>query len=483
MIQIFLAHASEDKDAVIDLYNRLKAKGFKPWLDKVDLLPGQSWRAEIPKAIRESDVFIACLSKESVAKAGYIQREFRMALQKMGDIPPGKIYLIPVRLDDCQVPELRQEEYGINLADYQWVDLFQDGEFERLVKSIELHFPDVLGKSTSDSKSSKTASVSVTNPDLSDSTQLSETTNYEELLLRLKEIESQVKEQQAPKYDLRDAQFAGGFSETVLGNQIGGKIRNEPSKTSTPESSRPLIEIKTIDLRNGVTLDLVHIPEGTFLMGSPEVERDVIERPQHKVTVPEFWMGKYPVTQEQYQAVIGNNPSYFKGYNCPVEKVSWHKAVAFCDQISQQTGEYFRLPSEAEWEYACRSRTKTHFYFGDNLTEAQANFNRNKGKTTSVGKYPANAFGLYDMHGNVWEWCQDHWHGNYKGAPTDGSAWIENWAPFNRRIIRGGSWRVKRGECRSASRVNSLKSPCSSDCENFIGFRVVSAPQALFRNP
>ncbi|MDV3348189.1 toll/interleukin-1 receptor domain-containing protein [Leptothoe sp. LEGE 181152] len=144
MIQIFLAHASEDKDAVIDLYNRLKERGFKPWLDKVDLLPGQSWRAEIPKAIRESDVFIACLSKQSVAKQGYIQREFRMALQKMGDMPPGNIYLIPVRLDDCQVPELRQEEYGINLADYQWVDLFQDGQFERLVKSIELHFPDAI---------------------------------------------------------------------------------------------------------------------------------------------------------------------------------------------------------------------------------------------------------------------------------------------------------------------------------------------------
>ncbi|MBT9312551.1 toll/interleukin-1 receptor domain-containing protein [Leptothoe kymatousa] len=155
MVRIFLAHASEDKDAVIDLYNRLKAKGFKPWLDKVDLLPGQSWRAEIPKAIRDSDVFIACLSKASIAKQGYIQREFRMALQKMGDMPPGQIYLIPVCLDDCQVPELRQEEYGINLADFQGVDLFREGEFERLVKSIELHFPN--------SKFTQTSSASVAN--------------------------------------------------------------------------------------------------------------------------------------------------------------------------------------------------------------------------------------------------------------------------------------------------------------------------------
>ena len=141
MINIFLAHASEDKEAVTHLYQCLKERGFEPWLDKVDLLPGQNWRAEIPKAIKASDVFLACLSKESVAKQGYIQREFRMALQKMGDMPPGKIYLIPVRLDDCQIPELRQEEYGINLADYQWVDLFESDGLDRLVKSIDFHFP------------------------------------------------------------------------------------------------------------------------------------------------------------------------------------------------------------------------------------------------------------------------------------------------------------------------------------------------------
>ena len=141
MIRIFLAHASEDKEAVTHLHQCLKERGFEPWLDKVNLLPGQNWRAEIPKAINNSDVFLACLSQESVAKQGYIQREFRMALQKMGDMPPDKIYLIPVKLDDCEIPELRQEEYGIRLSDYQWVDLFEPDGLDRLVKSIDIHFP------------------------------------------------------------------------------------------------------------------------------------------------------------------------------------------------------------------------------------------------------------------------------------------------------------------------------------------------------
>ena len=143
MIRIFLAHASEDKDSVIHLYNLLSQKGFRPWLDKIDLLPGQKWRTEIPKAIRNSDIFIACLSHCSVAKKGYIQREFRIALNKCAEVPAGKIYLIPLRLDNCSIPELRQEEFGIDFRDYQWVDLFEPDGFDRLVQTIKYYFPDI----------------------------------------------------------------------------------------------------------------------------------------------------------------------------------------------------------------------------------------------------------------------------------------------------------------------------------------------------
>jgi hypothetical protein len=139
-IRIFLAHASEDIVAVVELYERLRQQGYKPWLDKKDLLPGQNWRVEIPKAIEKSDVFLACLSQKSIAKNGYVQREFRMALNNCADKPPGGIYLIPLRLDDCEISDLRQEEYGINLRDYQWLDYWESDGFEKLVRSIELHF-------------------------------------------------------------------------------------------------------------------------------------------------------------------------------------------------------------------------------------------------------------------------------------------------------------------------------------------------------
>jgi len=182
-------------------------------------------------------------------------------------------------------------------------------------------------------------------------------------------------------------------------------------------------------------------------------------------------MGKYPVTQAQYEAVMGENPSYFKGGSLPVERVSWNSAIEFCERLSQFTGSSYRLPSEAEWEYACRARTTTPYYFGNVLSTADANFNSNS--TVKVGTYPPNSFGLYDMHGNVWEWCLDVWHDNYKGAPSDGSSWMKE-GDNNYLIIRGGSWLSSPRVCRSAFRY--FYSPDSRDLD--IGFRVVcSAPR------
>ncbi|NEQ75864.1 MAG: SUMF1/EgtB/PvdO family nonheme iron enzyme [Okeania sp. SIO2C9] len=215
---------------------------------------------------------------------------------------------------------------------------------------------------------------------------------------------------------------------------------------------------------NGVSLEMVKIPGGRFLMGSPETEaeRDNSESPQHYVDVPEFFMGKYPVTQAQWEAVMGNNPSRFKGENRPVENVSWNDATEFCQKLSEITGKKYSLPSESQWEYACRARTSTPFYFGETITSELVNYDGNypygdatKGKyrqeTTDVGIFPPNSFGLYDMHGNVWEWCQDVWHDNYEGAPTDGSAW-ETGGDSNYRILRGGSWYNNSRNCRSARR-------------------------------
>jgi formylglycine-generating enzyme required for sulfatase activity len=223
------------------------------------------------------------------------------------------------------------------------------------------------------------------------------------------------------------------------------------------------------DLGNGVVLDMVYIPGGTFMMGSPE--NDIWESPQHQVTVPNFYAGKYPITQEQWQAVMGNNLSYFQGAKLPVENVTWDDAVNFCQQLSEKTGKNYRLPSEAEWEYACRAGTSTPFYFGDTITPDLVNYDGNNPR--DVGSFPPNSFGLYDMHGNVWEWCQDPYHDNYNGAPSDGSAWETPDSKY--RVRRGGWWADDAVNCRAANRNRRKAGHPDID----LGFRVA----ALLRLP
>jgi formylglycine-generating enzyme required for sulfatase activity len=244
----------------------------------------------------------------------------------------------------------------------------------------------------------------------------------------------------------------------------------------------------TEDLGNGVLLEMVAIPPGKFTMGSSEdeAERRDAEGPRRRVTVPAFFIGKYAVTQAQYQAITGQNPSAFKenGANRPVEQVNCGEAIAFCEALSQQTGHTYRLPSEAEWEYTCRAGTETPFAFGVTITPDLANYNGNRvygqgpegtalEQTTEVGQFPPNRFGLYDLHGNVWEWCQDTWHDNYEGAPVDSSAWMEG--DHQTRVVRGGAWSSLPWDCRSACRYLQLL----GERYDFLGFRVVcSAPRA-----
>ncbi len=243
------------------------------------------------------------------------------------------------------------------------------------------------------------------------------------------------------------------------------------------------------DLGDGVSLAMVSIPGGTFMMGSPETEKWSFksERPQHQVTVTPFFMGKYPITQVQWHAVaalpqvrafLNPEPSHFKGENRPVDYVSRGDAVEFCARLSNKTGREYRLPSEAEWEYACRAGTTTPFHFGETITVKLANyriyndFDKNRYQTTPVGHFNvANAFGLYDMHGNVCEWCADHWHNNYEGAPTDGSIWLDNHDPPN-RLLRGGGWYDLPVHCRSAYRLQSFPGVRH---HYDLGFRVVCA--------
>ena len=289
---------------------------------------------------------------------------------------------------------------------------------------------------------------------------------------------------------------------------------------------------------DGLELAMVRIPAGVFVMGSPPEEPERLKRegPQHRVELEEFLMGQTPITQAQWRQVAGwrerpgehwgrklePEPSFFqsrrnpkaRGYGGgrfsllegetnsdqrPVDNVSWLDASEFCSRLRQRTGLHYTLPSEAQWEYACRAGTIEPFHFGATLTTELANYNGSyayangsKGEyrkqTTPVGLFPANAWGLRDMHGNVWEWCLDHWHDSYEGAPADGSAWLNTTRPTKDaitekgndsvseneyRLLRGGSWLNDPRLCRSANRTH-LRPDYADD---LVGFRVVCLPQ------
>ena len=254
------------------------------------------------------------------------------------------------------------------------------------------------------------------------------------------------------------------------------------------------------------SLTMLWMPPGRFWMGSPEEEseRSSAEGPQHLVQLQGFFLAQTPITQGQWRLVaqwrpnraerawyrnLDPNPSRFKGDHRPVEGVSWDDAMEFCLRLSQRTGRNYTLPSEAQWEYACRAGTTTPFHCGSTISAKLANYDGikmygdgEKGEyrpqTMDVASFPANPWGLHDMHGNVWEWCADHWQGNYEGAPEDGRAWIDekdikSVDRIKFRPLRGGSWGSPPAECRSACRRDYH----SVDRNYYIGFRVCCLPQ------
>jgi formylglycine-generating enzyme required for sulfatase activity len=253
-------------------------------------------------------------------------------------------------------------------------------------------------------------------------------------------------------------------------------LTNEPAPIAEPT------------VRNPVGIELVLIPAGSFMMGSADSHEDSEEgdeRPVHRVSFKySFYMGKYEVTQAQWRALMGTNPSEFAGDDLPVERVKWSAAQEFIRRLNAKNDGYlYRLPSEAEWEYACRAGTTTTFAYGPSLSSSLANFDGgqpygdapkdvNREKTTPVGSFSPNGWGLYDMHGNVFEWCEDKYHDSYDGAPADGSAWmrggVSEW-----RVLRGGSWFDSANALRSTSRERLYL----DICDPFIGIRLVALAQ------
>ena len=238
-------------------------------------------------------------------------------------------------------------------------------------------------------------------------------------------------------------------------------------------------EVWVEDLGGGVTLELVRVPGQIFQMGSPRSQGYEDEWPLHPVTLAPFWIGRHPVTQQQWQAVMGALPHCrFHGERLPLENVSWKEAQQFCSRLAQKTGLAYRLPGEAQWECACRSGSGEAFAFGRTLTTDLANYNGEftfaqepKGVyrhvPTAAGSFPPNAYGIYDMHGNLWEWCADAWHASYEGAPLDGAPWEERGKGVD-RVARGGSWHDIPNVCRSATRLRI--NPVHGD--EITGFRI-----------
>jgi formylglycine-generating enzyme required for sulfatase activity len=243
----------------------------------------------------------------------------------------------------------------------------------------------------------------------------------------------------------------------------------------TRHSAEQFIE----DLGNGIRLDMMVIPAGMYQMGSPAHQGNIDEQPQHFVTIKSFMMGKFLITQGQWKAIKNKlPPCRFRGDNLPVERIAWDDAQKFCHRLSKQTGRSYHLPSETQWEYACRAGTNTPFSFGDTLTADLANFNgehifRSEPRgiyrhlTTEGGTFPPNAFGLYDMHGNLWEWCEDTWLDDYSSSPRDSNSYQSKESRY--RVARGGSWHEPANLCRSAGRIRLLQ----SEADEYVGFRVV----------
>jgi eukaryotic-like serine/threonine-protein kinase len=256
--------------------------------------------------------------------------------------------------------------------------------------------------------------------------------------------------------------------ETVTVNERGEIVQRDTHR------AQRIVE----KLPNDVTLEMIAIPEGSFMMGSRPHSGYADECPLHSVSIHSFLIGKYPITQEQWAAIMDWSPPYrTKGARRPADRISWEEAREFCERLSEKTGCAYRLPSEAEWEYACRAGTSTPFGFGKTITTDLANYvgehiflAEPKGvyrhATTEVGAFPPNAFGVFDMHGNVWEWCADGWHDDYVGAPSNGTVWESG--TDSPRVLRGGCWHDPPGLCRSAARLKQTP----DQGEDFFGFRV-----------
>ncbi len=440
MADIFLSYSSDDRERIRPLVQSLEQRGWSVWWDR-RIPPGKTWHQVIQQALDGARCVVVAWSKNSIESDWVIT-----------EAEEGKTrgVLIPVLIDDVRPPLGFRMIQAARLIGWQGESSHH--ELDSLFDAIFAILGEPEPAKETTPQSGPIYAVPAPPPQPAKKTV--------------------AQKPQAPKASAPSFEF---------------DVVTVDAKGNVTERRKGQAQYFIEDLGGGVELEMVEIPGGEFIMGSNEHDW---EKPPHRVKVQLFAMGKYQVTQAQWRAVAGflkskldlnPDPSSFKGDNLPVETVSWEEAVEFCARLSQKTGRMYRLPSEAEWEYAARAGTTTPFAFGETITPEIVNYDGNypyasapkgeyRGKTVEVGSLGvANAFGLFDMHGNVWEWCEDHWHVSYKGAPDDGSAWVDMSASGSNRVIRGGSWGNYAVACRSANRNRITP----GDRDYFLGFRLL----------
>jgi len=505
--QLFISYSHVDREWVVRLQTMIRplvrSHGLRLW-DDSQIQPGDKWRQEIETALAAAKVALLLVSSDFLASEFVTNSELPQLLTA-AEVEGLRILWVPLR--PSLVSRTPIDAYQALLDPGRPLARMDPVEQEEALVEIALAIEQALApRQNSPSAAAKARGDSAGHP-----RQAAAPTRGSSVLpgadrqavaadrsgaVQPETALAEVAQPSAPaaptaKDSSRLQHFA---ASTCLLRQEGGRWSME---------RRPLqVEGYREDLGEGVALNMVKIPAGSFLMGSPEdePERSVAEGPQHDVTLDSFFMAQTPITQAQWRAVAGwekverdldSDPSDFKGANRPVERVCWIDAVEFCRRLSQRTGQRYGLPSEAQWEYACRAGSTTPFHFGATLTPELANYDGNhvygngpKGtyrkQTSDVASFPANGWGLHDLHGNVWEWCEDHWHDRYNFAPGDYQPWlIPAAADDELRLLRGGSWNLYPGYCRSASRIHARPVYAYHD----VGFRVVCLPQGPSLNP
>lgn len=504
---IFLAHSSEDKDEVRELHGRLKKLGYQPWLDEEDLVAGQFWEDEIRNAIQRADLFLACISSRSLArisaidKEGYAKHEFSFALTQFRDRPPGSIFLIPVRFDDCQIPDLRDIQHGLGLKSIHSVDLWRKDGFDKLLRAI-----DAEDGQSPVSPTRRTlhpvavaaglvvfvAGIAAWQSGILQSETEKLPKGGKEWSIPLEPASPAQTVAASPMPD-QDASAALSVEPAAAPDKpekpetkVAAKVEPDVSKQA-PFDAEPAISQKPkpdVVAREpgdvfqdcGACPEMVVLRDGAFKMGSQR--HAAVERPRHDVSVEAFALGKYEVTFNEWMACVAaggcdHRPSdagWGEGLR-PVIDVSWQDAQQYVGWLSEKTGQSYRLPSEAEWEYAVQTGEEKAYSWGPAAGVARANCDGcgsrwDDRQTAPVGSFAPNVFGVHDLHGNVWEWVEDLWHPNYSGAPDDGTAWLKGVA--SGRVLRGGSWDNSPTSMRATFRIR--KSPNSRD--QAFGFRV-----------